>query len=212
MLAGWFTRAARRPLYLEYGRVRLRPPRRGDWRAWTRLRGQSRAFLEPWEPSWPVDALTRGAFRRRLRQHLFEQESGLGYSFLIFRREDGVLLGGITISNLRRGVAQSANLGYWIGQPYARQGYMAEALSAVLDFAFERLDLHRVEAACLPGNAASQGLLRKVGFSEEGYARRYLRINGQWQDHVLFAILREDPRGVAGAGEPQRDPRLARTG
>ena len=212
MLAGWFTRTARRPLDLEGERVRLRPPRRGDWRAWSRLRGQSRSFLEPWEPSWPEDALTRTAFRRRLRQTDFERDSGLGYSFLIFRREDQALLGGITISNVRRGVAQSANLGYWIGQPYARQGYMAEALSAVLDFAFAHLELHRVEAACLPGNRASQGLLRKVGFSEEGYARRYLRINGQWQDHVLFAILREDPRGVAGAAAPQRDPHLARTG
>ena len=204
MLAAWFPRAARDPLHLAWGRVVLRPPRRRDWRAWAQLRAQSRAFLVPWEPTWPEDALTRRAFRRRVQQYGFEQQSGSGYSFLIFRREDNVLVGGITVSNVRRGVAQAASLGYWIGQPHARQGYMGEALSAVLDFAFDHLNLHRVEAACLPDNAASQGLLRKAGFTEEGYARGYLRINGAWQDHVLFAILRDDPRGV-------EKPRLSRS-
>ena len=110
------------------------------------------------------------------------------------RRRDDALLGGITFSNVRRGVAQSASLGYWIGAPHAHQGYMTEALSAVLDFAFDHLALHRVEAACLPDNEASQGLLLKIGFQDEGYARQYLRINGRWQDHRLFALLKGDKR------------------
>ena len=115
---------------------------------------------------------------------------GVTYSFLIFRAADDTLLGGITLANLRRGVAQTATLGYWIGAAHARQSYSAEALGAVLEYAFQRLGLHRVEAACLPHNEASRRLLLKCGFQEEGYAREYLRINGSWQDHQLFAILR----------------------
>jgi ribosomal-protein-alanine N-acetyltransferase len=186
-----------RGLVLEYGRVRLCPPRLKDWDAWATLREESRGFLVPWEPTWPHDALSRGAYRRRLRQYAEEARQGTGYSFLVWRRVDGALLGGVSLANVRRGVAQSGSLGYWIGQPHARQGYMTEALRAVLDFGFQRLGLHRVEAACLPSNTASRGLLQKVGFAEEGYAREYLRINGVWQDHVLFAILRHDPRADA---------------
>jgi ribosomal-protein-alanine N-acetyltransferase len=180
---------------LDHGRVRLRPPQPGDWRAWARLRADSRAFLVPWEPTWPHDALTRGAFRRRLAQYRAEMRHDTGYAFLIFRQQDRQLVGGVSVSNIRRGVAQSASLGYWMGEAYARQGYMTEALTATLDFAFDTLGLHRVEAACLPSNQASRGLLAKVGFREEGYAREYLRINGIWQDHVLFAVLRRDLRG-----------------
>jgi ribosomal-protein-alanine N-acetyltransferase len=180
------------------GRIYLRPAHPGDWRAWAELRRDSRGFLEPWEPTWPYDALSRSAFRRRLQQYRDEMRQDTGYAFLLFRKRDHRLLGGVSMSNVRRGVAQSASLGYWIGRPYAHQGYMTEALLAVLDFSFDTLGLHRVEAACLPSNAASRGLLRKVGFTEEGYAREYLRINGVWQDHVLFAILRRDCRGAGG--------------
>jgi len=173
-------------------RVYLRPGRLSDWRAWSRLREQSRAFLTPWEPTWPDDALTRRAFRRRLKQSAQEWEQGLTYSFLIFRIEDDALLGGITLSNVRRGVAQTSSLGYWIGETYARKGYMAEALRIVIDYSFNHLGLHRLEAACLPSNVASQGLLIKCGFSQQGYARQYLRINGKWQDHLLFDTLKSD--------------------
>ena len=103
-------------------------------------------------------------------------------------------MGGVTLSNVRRGVAQAASVGYWIGERFARQGYMTEAVLAVVEFAFEELGLHRVEAACLPENDASRSLLLKVGFRQEGYARQYLRINGKWQDHLLFEMLRDDPR------------------
>lgn len=198
--------------HLTYGRVRLRPGRPRDWRAWARLRGQSRNFLAPWEPTWPSDALSRAAFRRRLQQYAAEMRDGQGYSFLIFRKSDRALVGGISISNVRRGVAQSASLGYWIGAPYARQGYMSEALTAVLDFGFTTLGLHRIEAACLPSNEASQGLLRKVGFHEEGYAREYLRIDGVWRDHVLFGVLRTDPWGIDAARAAQAAPDCRRVG
>ena len=186
---------------LEGQRVYLRAPRGRDWRAWSDLREKSRAFLTPWEPTWSSDALSRAAFRRRLRQTALEWHEDGGYGFLIFRRDDDVLLGGVNLRNIRRGVAQSANLGYWIGDPYARQGYMTEALRALVLFVFDRLGLHRIEAACLPHNAASRSLLQKLGFREECYARQYLRINGSWQDHVLYALLRSDLRnGTGGAG------------
>ncbi len=185
-----------RGLNLDGDRVYLQLPVQRNWDAWAALRAESRDFLAPWEPPWAYDSLTRGAYRRRLKTYKSEMRQGLTYSFLIFRRIDDALLGGITLSNLRRGVAQSATLGYWIGAAHSRQGYMTEALAAVLEFAFSRLELHRVEAACLPANEASRRLLLKSGFREEGYAREYLRINGRWQDHQLYAMLRSELPGA----------------
>lgn len=182
------------PLRLAGKRVLIRPPERGDWQQWASLRSASRAFLTPWEPSWTLDALTRSAFRRRVGRYAVDWRTDQGYSFLVFEQEKGRLVGGIGLSNIRRGVAETGSLGYWTGQAFARRGYMAEALALTLDFAFDRLRLHRVEAACLPDNAPSRGLLAKTGFREEGYARKYLCIDGKWQDHVLFAMLREEWR------------------
>ena len=187
-----FRKSQLRGLRLERNRVYLRFPVQRDWRNWAALRAESRDFLAPWEPTWAYDALTRGAFRRRLKMYKTEMRQGATYSFLIFRRIDDVLLGGITLSNLRRGVAQSATLGYWIGVPHGNQGYMTDSLAAILEFAFSRIGLHRIEAACLPANEASRRLLLRSGFREEGYAREYLRISGRWQDHQLFAILRDN--------------------
>lgn len=185
---------------LKHGPVYLRPPRENDWQGWSDLRRESEDFLRPWEPAWPRDALGRASFRQRQRRYAEEWRNGNGYSFFIFRNDDDVILGGISLTNLRRGVAQCASLGYWIGQPYARNGYMRESILCILPFAFERLGLHRVEAACLPSNAASRGLLAKTGFREEGFAPKYLKINGVWSDHVLFAILREE----MGKAKPSR--------
>ncbi len=177
---------------LHGSRVYLRAPRGGDWRAWSTIRGASRGFLEPWEPTWPKNALSRGAFRRRLRRQARESLDDTGYAFFIFRRADDALLGGVTLSNLQRGVAMSCSLGYWVGAQHARQGIMSEAIASLLPFVFDTLGLHRLEAACLPDNVASHELLRKLDFHEEGYARDYLRINGRWHDHLLFALLASD--------------------
>jgi ribosomal-protein-alanine N-acetyltransferase len=170
----------------------LRYPEMRDYRQWTLLRGESRDFLAPWEPAWASDELSRSAFRRRLRRYSREIRSDLAYPFLLFRSSDGALLGGCTISNVRRGVTQSAAIGYWIGKPFARQGCMFAALRIVLPFAFGPLGLHRVEAACIPENEASRKLLQKAGFREEGRALRYLQINGQWRDHLLFGLLEDE--------------------
>jgi [ribosomal protein S5]-alanine N-acetyltransferase len=180
------------PARLAGRRVYLRPPEDRDWRPWADLRTVSRDFLVPWEPSWPSDALSRESFRRRLRRYGIDWREDAGYSFFIFRAGDNALLGGATLGNVRRGVAQSGTLGYWIGEPHARQGYMTDAIETTVAFAFESLQLHRLEAACLPSNTASQGVLRKLGFRQEGYARRYLRINGEWCDHLLYALLAEE--------------------
>jgi ribosomal-protein-alanine N-acetyltransferase len=172
--------------------VSLRPPQFGDHAEWAALREESRRFLTPWEPIWPDDDLTRSAFRRRLKRYAEDQRNDLAYAFLIFRRTDGKLVGGLTLANVRRGVAQAGSIGYWVGAPYARHGYMTAAVRALIPYCFGTLQLHRLEAACIPGNNASIGLLEKTGFQREGYARGYLCINGVWHDHLLYARLAED--------------------
>jgi [ribosomal protein S5]-alanine N-acetyltransferase len=172
----------------------LRHPAMGDYAAWAELRALSRHHLTVWEPQWARDELSRSAFRRRLRQYQRELREDQGYAFLIFRSADATLLGGLSISNVRRGVAQAASVGYWIGVPHIRRGHMSNAVKACLPFAFNTLGLHRLEAACLPHNIPSQRVLEKAGFKREGMARRYLKINGVWQDHDLFALLQDDAR------------------
>lgn len=170
--------------------VYLRAPQSTDHPEWAALREQSRAFLTPWEPTWPSDDLTRSAFRRRLKRYVEDQRSDLAYAFLIFRSGDHALVGGLTLANIRRGVAQAGSIGYWVGAPFARKGYMSAAVRALIPFCFDSLRLHRVEAACIPSNAASIRLLEKTGFTREGYAREYLCINGIWQDHLLYGRLK----------------------
>lgn len=174
--------------------VTLRSPAMGDYPSWSELRGASRNFLTPWEPVWPVDDLTRPAYRRRLRRYQREIQEATGYPFLVFRSADMALVGGLTLSHVVRGVTQSCSLGYWMGERFAGRGLMTAAVKAVIPFVFDTLRLHRLEAACLPHNAASIRLLEKAGFTREGYARRYLNIDGRWQDHLLFAIVSDDPR------------------
>jgi [ribosomal protein S5]-alanine N-acetyltransferase len=178
---------------IEGEEVTLRQPQMSDHPEWAALREKSRAFLEPWEPIWPADDLTRGAFRRRLKRYAEDQRSDQAYSFFIFRNTDNALVGGITLSNVRRGVAQAGSIGYWIGEPYSRQGLMTKALRILIPFSFTSLRLHRLEAACITTNVASIRLLEKSGFQREGYARQYLCINGMWQDHLLYARLKDDP-------------------
>jgi len=174
--------------------VVLHIPQMSDYEEWAALRERSRAFLVPWEPTWPADDLTRSAFRRRMRRYWRDVREDQSYPFFVYRQEDDALVGGLTLGNIRRGVAQTCSVGYWVGQPYARRGYMSAAVRAVIPFVFNVLRLHRLEAACLPTNEASIRLLRSCGFQQEGYARGFLQINGVWQDHLTFAILSTDSR------------------
>jgi [ribosomal protein S5]-alanine N-acetyltransferase len=177
-----------RPVIRAEGLV-LRPPRIGDYAAWAMVRAQSRAFLTPWEPSWSEDELSRAAFKVRVKRATEEIRADLAYPLLVFSTGEEQLMGGVTLGLIRRGVAQMCTLGYWIGEPFTRQGHMSKAVRLAVQFAIDDLGLRRIEAACLPANIASQRLLEKTGFVREGYARQYLRINGQWADHLLYARL-----------------------
>jgi [ribosomal protein S5]-alanine N-acetyltransferase len=172
--------------------VTLRAPQSGDYAEWSALRERSRDFLVPWEPTWPPDDLTRSAFRRRLKRYAEDQRSDAAYAFLIFRNDDNAMVGGLTLANIRRGVAQAGSIGYWVGAPFTKKGYMTAAVRALIPYSFAALRLHRLEAACIPNNAASIRLLEKTGFTREGYARGYLCINGVWQDHLLYGRVKAD--------------------
>jgi ribosomal-protein-alanine N-acetyltransferase len=185
-------------------RVWLRVPRDGDYREWAVLRGESRAFLEPWEPRWMEDELTRAGWKRRMRRYREDMEAGSAIAWLIFESGRDRLVGGITLGNIRYGVSQSAQIGYWTGERHAGKGYMQDAVATLLDHAFGTMRLHRVEAACIPGNARSIRVLEKAGFEREGLLRSYLRINGIWQDHYIYARIAGETRGggreTRGAG------------
>lgn len=194
MIALPFTRSSQPPL--RGVRIYLREPVNGDYKTWANLRAESREFLTPWEPLWNADDLERGSFRLRIRRYQEEVQSGTGYPFFIFRNSDNRLVGGITLGNIRRGVAQCGQIGYWSGAPFAGQGYMTEAIGLVIPFAFDQLRLHRLEAACIPNNARSTRLLEKAGFQREGLLRSYLKINGMWQDHFLYSLIEGDRRVI----------------
>ena len=176
-----------------YGdRHMLRLPRHSDYKQWYALRAESRMFLQPWEPVWRHDELTEAAFRTRVNPNAQEFASGLAVPMFLFRREDHVLLGGITIGYIRRGAAQCCMIGYWMGERHAAQGHMFAALRLVVPYVFSGLQLHRIEAACIPDNWKSIRLLQKAGFEREGLLRKYLKINGEWRDHVLYSLLAGD--------------------
>ena len=172
--------------------VLLRPPRAADHAAWSVLRDGSRDYLQPWEPAWPHDDLTKAAFRRRLSIYAREMELGNAWPFFVFIDEGRTLVGAVTLSNVRRGVAETGTLGYWIGRPFAGRGHTTAAVRGVVGFAFDRVKLHRLEAACLPTNLASRRVLEKSGFRNEGRARAYLKINGEWADHLLFGLVEDE--------------------
>jgi ribosomal-protein-alanine N-acetyltransferase len=190
----------RRKLKIETERMTLRLPSHGDWNQWSGLRAESAAFLTHWEPVWAPDHLSRRSFTNRVYWAARAQAQGTALPMLMIRRDDQALLGAITLDNIRRGPAQAGTIGYWIGQPFARQGLMREAILAMVHHASTALDLSRVEAACLPENAASRGVLEKTGFKYEGVAQSYLQIAGRWRNHVLYANLRGDRRGRTDVG------------
>ncbi|WP_305970965.1 MULTISPECIES: GNAT family N-acetyltransferase [unclassified Mameliella] len=192
--------AFRRKVQLETERLTLRPPVHSDFTTWSNLRRESREFLTPWEPSWSSDHLTRKAFTNRVYWASRSIGTGSALPLFLIRREDQALLGAITLDNIRRGPAQAGTLGYWIGERYTRRGYMSEAIAMMVHQAFEKMGLSRMEAACLPENVASRGLLEQSGFKYEGVAQSYLQINGRWRTHVLYASLRSDRRGRTEVG------------
>jgi len=189
----------RRLVAVETERMTLRLPKGSDFAGWADLRSESAEFLKPWEPIWSRDHLSKKSFRTRVYSAARAAEMGNGMPFFMIRRADQMLVGAITLDNILRGPSQCGTLGYWVGQRFARQGYMLEAVNAVVHHAFVSLDLSRVQAGCLPENAASRGVLEKAGFKYEGVAQSYLQIAGRWRTHVLYARLRNDRRGKTDA-------------
>jgi [ribosomal protein S5]-alanine N-acetyltransferase len=191
MMLTWFARDET-PVLMG-PRVTLRAPRTGDYMAWRNLRRDSRDFLKPYEPRWSEADLSHRVYASRLKRGREEAKAGTDYSFFIFLRQEGreVLVGGLTLSNVRRRAAQFVNLGYWMGREHAGKGLMTEAVGVIIPFVFDTLGLHRIHAAFLPDNAASRRVLEKNGFKEEGFAEKYLQIDGKWCDHVLFGLTRE---------------------
>jgi [ribosomal protein S5]-alanine N-acetyltransferase len=179
---------------LQGQRVTLRAPQRSDFSAWAKLRNESEAFLRPWEPTWSDNELSRSAFAERRMRAIADANAGIGFVFLIFQRQTNTLAGGITLGAIRYGVARSGQIGYWMGEKFSGQGLMQDAVKTVSTFGFETLKLHRLEAACIPSNERSIKVLEKTGFHREGLLKSYLKINGEWQDHLLFARI----SGVTG--------------
>lgn len=192
-------RIARRKVRIVTERMILRPPHHADFRAWVNLRRESAEFLQPWEPTWARDHLTRKAFTNRVYWSQRAMANGTGLPLFLIRQEDGAFLGAITLDNIRRGPAQDGTLGYWVGETYARQGYMREAILALTHHSFAALDLSRLQAACLPENEPSRKCLESCGFKYEGVAQSFLQIAGRWRNHVLYAALRADRRGRTDA-------------
>lgn len=190
----------KRKVRIETERLTLRAPTHTDFRPWAALRQASADFLTPWEPSWASDHLSRRGFTNRVYWAQRSIAQGSALPLFLFRRSDDALLGAITLDHIKRGPAQSGITGYWIGAPFARQGYMREAVQAVVHHAFTVLDLSRIEAGCLPENTPSRRLLEQCGYKYEGVAQSYLQINGRWRNHVLYANLRHDRRGKTDVG------------
>ncbi len=178
----------------------LRTPQMQDYTEWRDLRLESRAFLAPFEPRWSEAELSLRGFTGRVRRNRREAMAGTEFSLFIFQRagKSQRLVGGMTLSNVRRRAFQNVTLGYWMGAKFAGKGIMTRSVALILPFVFDTLGLHRIEAACLPDNAASRRVLTSNGFHEIGIAEHYLQINGAWRDHVLFGLTREQYDALAG--------------
>jgi ribosomal-protein-alanine N-acetyltransferase len=199
------TREKHQPLVrLDGERVTLRPPGDEDYAEWEDVRRANYDYLKPFEPRWPEDCLTKSFYRRRLSRQLSDWREDRCYSFLIFEkggsREEGRLAGGMNINNVTRGAAHFASVGYWIAQDFQGRGYMQESLLLTLSYGFSGLRLHRFNASCVPHNKRSRAVLERAGFRQEGYAAKYLQIDGIWQDHFLFGLNSEDWQAAPDIG------------
>lgn len=175
-------------------RVMLRPLTVRDFAAWRAVRLANAEWLEKWEPQRNLHAPDpindRDAFAMRCSARQRERQLGHGYGFGIF--VDGDFVGEINLNSVQRGAFQSGYVGYWIAESAAGNGYMPEAVLALARYAFEELYLHRLQISIIPRNARSRRVMEKLGIRSEGIAKRYLEINGVWEDHVRYAITAEE--------------------
>ena len=175
-------------------RVVLRPLVLSDFDAWREVRQRNRTWLLKWEPKpppgQPDDTESKPAFNARCGAREREWQLGTGYGFGIF--VSGALAGEINLSGVQRGPFQNTYVGYWIDESQAGNGYVPESLVTVARFAFEELRLHRLQVAIIPRNRASRRVVEKLQLRDEGVAVRYLAINGQWEDHIRYALTAEE--------------------
>lgn len=153
---------------------------------------RNRAFLAEWNPTPPADFYTLPYHQERLRVELGLIKEGRMARFWLFKREDAALataIGNIVFNNIVRGAFQSCHLGYQLDEREVNQGFMTEALRRAIDYAFDELKLHRIEANVMPRNWRSRRVVEKLGLAEEGLARQYLKINGVWEDHIHYVLL-----------------------
>lgn len=185
---------------LEGAGLRLRLPRRKDYADFQNLRADSFLFLKPFVPKWTTIELKRPAFEKSVQKCAKEAQKLSAFSFFLFRveQEKETLIGCVTLSKVSFGAARHANLGYWIGKKFRKNGYMSNGVSLVLSFAFNVLNLKRVHAVCLPDNVPSKKILLKNSFVEEGFAKQYLQIDGEWRDHILFGLTAQRFNAVKG--------------
>jgi ribosomal-protein-alanine N-acetyltransferase len=171
-------------------RVSIRLLREDDADALYALRLRNRDYLEPWGALPENGLVTAELERQAVVEWIARAETDQGFAFVV--EHEGMMVGRVTLSDVRRGRAQSAVLGYWIAEEWRGRGFAAAAARLAVEFAFFEAGLHRVEAGVMPRNAASIRVLEKAGFREEGLNVRLLRINGVWEDHKLFAITAEE--------------------
>ena len=172
-------------------KVILRVPKKEHWREWAELRQESRNFLQPWEPKWPSTFLTKSSFSKFINMIETALIKKTGYNFFIFHKKTNNLMGGLSLTNLKSEGNKSITIGYWMGEKYAGKGYMIDSLKIISNYCFIDLALNRIEAACLPKNLSSKKVLLNSGFKVEGYAKKYLKINGKLEDHLLLAKLKK---------------------
>jgi ribosomal-protein-alanine N-acetyltransferase len=179
---------------LRAGRVGLRPLTMRDEHAWTEVRRRNARWLTPWEATVPAgDRSVPQSFRalvRDLRRQTRERRA-LPFAVTV----DDRFAGQLTVTNITGGSARWGQVGYWIDQRHAGHGYMPTAVALAVDHCLFELDLHRIEVAIRPENLASLRVVEKLGFTEIGYAPRYLHIDGAWRDHRLFAVTVEECPG-----------------
>lgn len=192
---GLNTQAGREPDTEVRGRrVTLRPLRLNDFHQWREVRLANASWLTPWEPARsqvaPDPVRDRDAFAIRCSSRARDWQLGTGYGFGIFVSQH--LVGEINLNSVQRGAYQNAYIGYWVDHRMAGNGYVPEALVVLVRFAFEQIRLHRVQVSIIPRNTRSRRVVEKVGLREEGVAERYLEINGVWEDHVRYALTREE--------------------
>lgn len=186
-------RSPHAPLELTGRRVVLRTLTERDYEEWYAVRVRSRDWLVPWEPrpkGAPLPAEDPASFAARCALRERERQLGTGYGFGIF--VGGRFAGEITLSSIQRGPFQTGHVGYWIDRDMAGRGYTPEAVVVVLAFAFDTIALHRVEVSIIPRNHASLRVVEKLGIRAEGIARKYLEIDGEWEDHAKFAMTVEE--------------------